>query len=757
LGEPANSGSMTMNSTTPPRDPMAATPDRTPEGTSDALDLRWLLAIFTRRWKLFAGVVIAIIVLTVIYTIHAKPVYTATARVTIDTQRLQLFSPNANQAVTAGASTDSNAVDTQVEIMRSRAVAEWVVKSLGLDQDRDFLPKTRSAGPAGIGATVLHLFSKADPASRKPGTLSNEAIHSKVVDNVLAPLDIRRLATTYVIEINYTLPDAAKAAAIANKFAEGYLVDVIATKSAATREASGLLSSRLVELSNNAARDTSAVQQYKIAHGLMSPSGTTLTEQEISNYNQQLATSKAEAAEDQARLRTAKAQMAHGSAGDDVGEALNSPVIQSLRAQRAIASGHVAELSARYGPRYPDMIKAQRQLADIDLQIRAEIERIISNLQAKAEVSRQRVASMEQTLAGARGTLAVNGRAQVDLTELEQKASASQTLYETYLSRFKETTTQQGTEQSDARIVSRAETPTVQSSPKVGLNLAFGLILALGAGIASIFLAEVLETGLITADDVERKIGARCLGGVPILKSLAPDAVGLPSAYVVEHPLSLFSEAYRNLRAALLQPGGEPIRVVGITSALMGEGKTTTAVCLGLTASIQGFRAVIVDCDLRRRSVLEHMSHAADKGLLEVLNGTASLDDVLFFDPVSGAAFLPLSPGPPTTDDVFSGPKIDALLNALKSRFELVVVDTPPILAISDARILASKCDAVILLAQWRRTPIQAVKAALRLLDAAGARVAGLALSRIDMRQQARYGYGDPAYYYPAHKQYYTQ
>ena len=369
-----------------------------PEETTDGLDMQWLLAVFSRRWKLFAAVAIAVFTMAVVYTVRQQPVYTANASVLIDAQKLQLFSPNTSQALDAGQNPDSNAVDTQVEVIRSRAVADWVVRTLNLEQDPAFRPRV---GRHGVGA----LLARANPANNTPATLSAAALHKQAIDTLLGPLDVRRVGTSYIIQISYTNANPSRAAEIANAFAQGYLVDSVATKSAVTREASGMLSSRLVELGNNAAQDNTAVQQYKIAHGLMSASGTTLTEQEISNYNEQLATAKTQAAEDEARLSTAQSQLANGSTGEDVGEALNSPVIQSLRSQRAQVSGRVAELSARYGPRHPEMMKAQRQLTDIDAEIRQEINRIISNLQAKVEVSRQRSASVAQTLVQAQERL----------------------------------------------------------------------------------------------------------------------------------------------------------------------------------------------------------------------------------------------------------------------------------------------------------------------------------------------------------------
>jgi len=705
------------------------------ERPSDSIDPRWLFGVFKRRWGVFVTVALIIFIAVAAYTLRQKPIYTATASVMIDAQRLQLFSADHNQAVNTGASPDSNAVDTQVEVVRSRGVAEWVVRALRLDQDPEFAPSTK--GSLGARANRMAVSELNRNRKRENVIAPTDAVrsrHEKIVDNLLNPLNVRRIGTTYVIAIEYTFPNPIKAAAVANAFSEGYLRDDIEAKLSVDQDATNVLNSRLVDLSDKAVLDTTAVQQYRIEHNLLATSGntgSTLVEQEISNYNQQLATAKAQAAEDNARLRTAREQLANGSLGDDLGETLNSPVIQSLRSQRAIVSGQVAVLSSRYGPRYPDMLKAQHQLADLDAQIRAEINRIVSNLQAAAEVSRQRVASTEQTLGEARDTLASNGRAQVGLLALQGKAAASQSLYDAYLTRFKETSTQVGTERPDARIVSRAEVPTVQTAPKVGLYLAFGAILALGAGIIAIFIAEALESGLLSADDVERKLGAPYLASLPSLASPTPTTVGGAAKYLAANPKSEFAEAFRGLRAALMHTNlAEDHRVLGITSPYAEEGKTTTAVYLAAAAAMQGWKTIVVDCDLNDHTLSDQQPKGRPSGLIEVLRGEVTLAAAVLRDPATGAAFLPINPASRTSDDVFSGTKFTALMNELRGAFELVILDMPSILVNSDARVLAAQCDEVVLLARWRRTPRRAAQLAMRLIQISGARLAGVALTR---------------------------
>jgi len=710
---------------------------------------------FRRRFRLFASVALAVLLVATLVTLQATPKYTATANVMLDTRKERVSSV---EEVLSGLPADSSAVDTEVEILKSRQLAERVVRSLTLDKDAEFNAAVRK--PSGVKMLVSNignLVGLRRPDRPLVNGLEEQKRHEQIVDSVLAGLSVERAGLTYVINVNYQSASPAKAATIANKFAELYLLEQMEAKFDATQAATKWLNSRLEELRGQVQADEAAVQQYKIANNLLSASGTNLTEQEISNYNLTLSQARAQVAEDQARLSTARAQLARGSTGDDVGEALSSPVVQQLRKQRAEVSSQVADLQGRYGERHPEMLKAKRQLSDIDAQIQQEIQRIISNLQAKAQVSSQRAAAVSGSLGGAKGTLAANSRALVRLNELQRNADASRTLYESYLNRYKETSTQGGLEQSDARVVSKAKIPTAQSYPKVTLNLALGLMLAIGSGIAAVVLAETLDAGLATAEDVERRLGSSYLGAIPLLASVSEGGSESPIDYIVQKPLSSFSESLRNLRASIHYSRlGEPVQVVAVTSALPGEGKTTTSVCLARSAALQGSKVVVVDCDLRRRMVNRMLGADPEVGVLEVLSGEATLDQALTFDPATGASFLPISNSSFTPKDVFGTVAMDRLIADLRARFDLVILDTAPLLPIADTRVLAPKADVVVFLARWRKTPQHAIEAAFRLLSGTGAHIAGVALTQMDMKQQVKYGYGDPGYYYAQYQKYYT-
>ncbi|MDB5460806.1 MAG: lipopolysaccharide biosynthesis protein [Caulobacteraceae bacterium] len=700
------------------------------------LDLRRALSILRRRMGLFVVVALVVMAAVATITLLTPPQYRATAQVMLNRRNVNVT--NINDVLSAGPP-DSTAVDTEVEILRSPLLAQHVVRSLKLDRDREFNPRVTAA---------------AAPLSRKQ--------FEAVVAGVRKNLSISRSGLTYVIDVGFKSRNPAKAATIANEFARLYLAQQIENKVQATQQAAGWLNGQLQQLRGQLTADETAVQQFKIANNLMSAEGATLAEREISTYNQSLAQATAQVAEDDARLNTARRQLARGSTGDDVGEALNSPTIQKLKEQRADASRKLASLRTNFQDAYPDVKKARNELADIDAQITAETGRVISNLDARAQVSQRRAAAVASSVGGAKGHLAENSRASVHLSELERNAQASRALYESYLARYKETSSKVGLAEADARLVSEAADPSKLSSPNVPLNLVLGAALAAAAGLGAVGLAQMLESGLATSADIEKRFNLRYLGAIPALASAAKRgkkrAKLAPTDFIVERPFSSFSEAFRSLVASIVHgTGSDVVKTVAVTSALPGEGKTTTAICLGRAAALQGYRVVIVDCDLRRRSLQRIVGKPVGVGLLEVIAGQAELDQAIVRDTPTTADILPLGDAPTSLKDVFGSAAMDRLLLDLKSRYDLVVLDTAPVVPVADARVLAQKADFVVMVARWRTTPYQAIQGALRLLSGNNVRIGGMVLNQVDMEQQVRHGYGDVAHYFNAYRKYYLE
>lgn len=720
------------------------------DGGEDRIDLQGLLGTLRRRRLLFAAVFLAIVAMGVVLTLRQTPAYTAAATVVIETARERLTPGNDQVVQETGAG--AAVVDTEVQVIQSNELANQVASSLKLDQALRFDPNQQ---PVSRRARLLSWFGGSGSTPVPQRAIDAQAQREYVINILKGGLTVTRTGTTYALTISYTANDPRFAALIANEYARQYTQAALLRKQRASTNAITFLTQRVGELRQQAQVDTRAVQQYRIRNNLLSANASQLTEQEVSTYNQQIATARASAAEEQARLATARRQLRGGSNGEDVGAALESGVISSLKTQRAGLTVQLAELTTRYGARHPDVIKAQNQLADVNRSIQAETTNVVSNLSAKQAIANQRLGSVAGSLGQARGTLQTSNQALVGFDDLTRKAQASQGMYEAYLDRLKQTAAQEGTERADARIVTWAQTPERPSSPNIPLNVFLSVMLGIGAGLASAFVTELAFRGMTTGEDVESRLGVPYLGAVPLAKSVFKSKLP-PLDALLERPQSAFAESFRSLLASISHSLDAVTQVVTITSALPQEGKSTIAAGLARIAAIDGERVVLLDCDQRRRSVNKLVPTPRPVGLFEVLRGEATIDDALVLDEPSGAWLLPLNSRRVEPGEHFTGQAMRQLLDDLRERFTLIVIDSAPVLPIADSRVLATMADATVVVARWRKTSDHAVRSALRLLPRRRVNIAGVVLSQVDARRQAKFGYGDPSYYYNQYKEYYT-
>jgi exopolysaccharide transport family protein len=732
--------------------------------SSRPLDLARLLSIFRRWLWLFVLVMVVALSLGAYLTFSRIPTYTATGSIVVDLRKQNLINNNINQ-VLSDLPEDPSVVDTEVEMLRSYALAQKVVNALGLQDDPDFQPDTTPPSWLEIAQnwTFGALRSLLQPADDTPPdpALEREVARQTVVQNVWTGLSVTRSGTTNLIYVSYDLYDPVKAAKIANAFMNEFLDMGLDLKFGATRRVSTWLSNRLSGLRNEVQKAEAAVAQYRAQHDLLSTQGATLTEQEVSGLDQQLALARAEQAEADARLSTARAQLAHGSTGEDVTATLDSPVIQGIRAQITTVSQSLAELENRYGPKYPDLVKAKQQRADLERQLHAEIKRILSNLESQATVAHHRTDSISKSLDGLRTQLANNNDASVHLNELERNAESAKTLYEAFLERYKQTSTLEGMADADERIVSSAAVPIVPSAPKPLLNMVLALALGILGGLGAVLLAEALSTSVLTAEDIERDVQRPCLASIPRLGArwrhpLRRRSPSRALRLIEQAPASAFAEGLRALRNALrFSRTTDAAQVVAISSPLPREGKTTVAICLAAIAARSGARAVVVDCDLRRRGLSKAVARRSQRGLIDVLQGRATIEEALVHDRVHGVYYLPITRSAKAALDILTSQAMDNLMIGLRDRFDFVVLDTPPVLPVADATVVSTKADVTVLMARWRKTPHGALKAAVKIMYSAGVPIAGVALNGVNQRQQAKFGYGDPGFYFNHYKAYY--
>ncbi len=704
------------------------------------IDVQRYIDIFFRRPFLIGGAFIGLMIISLALTQGRPKEYTAMAQIQANMHQRNAADLMAEEVPGDSALADASKLDTEVGILQSRVVAVGVLKSLGP-------APAKAKGGLGIGTAIKGLIAQL-PLPRQSAT-SDEALDA-AVSALQKELKVEREGTSYIIDVSYTDKDPAWAAKVANTFVAQYLAQKGAASIQRTEQANAWLNNTLDDMGKQVVAADAAVAQYRAEHNLEKTGSSTMNEETVSAIDQQLVGARAEEAQALARYTTAKQQLAAGSNGEDVGEALASPVIQSLRAQRAQLSQSLTELRARYGPKNPEIQKTADQLNNVDVEIQTEVQRIISNLAAQAQVARQRVASLQASLDRAGGVLASNEHASVKLDELLRDQDAARTTYQGYLSRYKQSTAQQDLPQIEARVLAFAVPPDLPSAPKLPKSLAISFAISVVGALAVMFGAEALQQGFNDPDEVARVLDVPVLVSIPVLSSTLRRGShpSPPMQYVMDKPLSMFAESFRTLRTSLMSMRVDDglAKVIAITSAVPHEGKTTTSVCLGRVAARGDAKTVIIDCDMRRRSLDQILDREAEIGLLDVLDGKATLAAALRPDTISGAYLLPLGRSEAAHRDMFSLPTMDALLNDLRAHFDLVLLDAPPVLALADARIIAQKADLTLLLACWRRTPKAAVQAAMLELEAVGATLAGVALTQVDLRRERKPRYG--GYYY---------
>jgi succinoglycan biosynthesis transport protein ExoP len=687
-------------------------------------DPRAMLSIFRRNiWILIIGFMAVCIAVAIWYAMQT-PIYSATSSVLVQPRGDTVINI---KSVTPELSPSTDVVDTEVRLIKSPAIAERVATKF---------------------------------AQKYPDSLESRADLNKLAARLLSTVDVSRVGATYVIEITASATRADQAADIANMFATEIVDTNRDSKLGANVKASEWLSSRITVLERNATNADAALQAYKIRNGLISATGTTLAEQQLANLAQEIASAEADMAEKAGRLAAARTQLRRGGGGADVGAALGSGTIGTLRSREAQMSADVARLESQFGESYPPLETAKKELRDIQQQIQRELGRIFSNLEADVRVSSSRLSSLQASRAQAAGVIAGGNAATVGLSELQRRAEAAQAVYQTFLNRLRETSAQQGLEQADLRVVDAAEAPSLPVTPRLGLTVALALIGGSIVGLAGVGAAEYLRSGLRTKADVERRLRVRYAGTIPSLESTL-DTVRVTEPthdYIVAHPLSLFAESFRSLRAFLMlgkTEAGKSSRSLAIVSPLPREGKSTTAICLARSSAMDGRSTVLIDCDLRRRAASEMLGYRAGPDLYTYLDGDASIDDVLGLDEETGLAIVGISPANEVVRDVLSIEGLQRLIEDLRSRYTVILFDTAPVLGIADVRLVASVVDRVLVITRWNETPIRANTAAIEMLLDAGAKISGVALTQVDLKKNVG-GYDDALGYRKKFRGYYV-
>jgi capsular exopolysaccharide synthesis family protein len=735
---------------TPPATPWAG-PTAT-AGMAAGLPLRELLAILRRRRRVIAWVVVLVTGLATLIGLQADKTYTATALVMVQPQEARIVD---FEQVAQGLSPDAATIETQIKFIQSYDNLARTADLLNLTSDAALaLPRAGLAGAlAAAGGLLPDKWLIAAGLADAPEVAADpEEITRRAVTSLRAGLKVVQSGNSHVLAISYTAQDPGRAAHFANGIAEAYVQGQLGDKLVATQGAREWLTQRVEEMRQVLLASERAVAEYRAVHGLEAPGGSDLHAQEIVALSTEFIDAQAEQTAQEAKLRKIRELQQSGDAGDDVADLLPSPLIMTLREQELGLQREEAQLSREFGEQHPVIKQLHAEKDRLTSRIGLEVKAAVQNLENEIAVATNRAEAIKERLQHAQGEVALSGQAAVQLGELEREAAANRSLYENFLVRLKETDEQQELVRPDVRVISPAEAPDAPSSasPLMFAFVGFTASSVIGAMLA--LLIEQLDTSLRSTRQIEELLGVRALGLVPEVTGLKGSLPG----YFLDRPESAYAQAVRALYAELrLLDAEQPARTLLVTSALPGEGKTSLAMSLAACAAELQLATLLLELDVRRSKIASELRLAPAAGIVEVLEGALGFEQVLQRHAPSGVDVLPAASGCANPSSLLGSPRLAALLEQLKARFDCVIIDTPPVLGVPDAKTFARIADATVFVVHWDRTRRDAVESALRELERFSARLAGAVLNHVDLKRHAQFSYGDAGQYYARYRAYY--
>jgi polysaccharide biosynthesis transport protein len=729
--------------------------DVAPEDVPHLLDY-WEI-VLKRRWLVLTCLLV-VFTTVAIGTLKERPVYEGKVLLEIDPEPPDVV--NFKEVVSLGNNSDMESYeDTQYQIIQSRTLAERVVKDLALYKDPEFIRDRYLFGL--IDGGVPALPSNIDQGPPDPSTL----VFRNAVAYFTSAVGVDPVRRSNLLNLTFDCDNPQEAARIANKLADDYILYNLDLKFNDTIKASEWLKTKLEELKASMEKADDRLAEYARTNGIVFINDKqTLVNEQLTQLQSALTTAQADRLAKEALYDQVEAGRIETLPG-----IVDNPLTQNLEQKKTELERNYDDMSVNFKPDYPKMIEVKKQIDAIDRQIEQQKKIAARTIIDSYDTALAREKYLTKAVDDQKNLVNQLAEKTIQYNIIKREADSDHELYNGLLDRMKEANVSAGLKESNIHVVDPAVVPTGPVKPRVLLNLTIGLVLGLALGVGLAFFQEYLDKTLKTADDVEQLLRLPALGVLPrfglqgsgkhldgpsedaseeeaLVAATSSNGHRLIAPAIQTSPHTV--EAFRSLRTSVLLSASPVPRLILVTSALPSEGKTTTAVNLGATLASLGNRVVVVDCDMRRPACHRSTGVENNPGFVQCLTGHVDLARAVLPVPgVENLSVVPCGPIPPNPAEVLSSPVAADLLRRLRTQFEYVLVDSPPLLSVADGRILATLVDAVVLVARAHSTPYDVVRRARTLLYGSGARILGVALNDVDIErgfgyEQYQYGYG---------------
>ena len=688
----------------------------------DTIDLFALLrTVWLGKWIIALFFVIAAGIGVYVAYFASTPIYRSTAVVILETNQQ---SPVLDlQSVVSGASGDSTEVKSEIEVLRARSLMELVVNRMDLTNDPEFnaslRPETKidqwkstaiESVKGAIGSVTGADLSGAEPEV-VPVDVANQRALDSAVDILLGKTSVQNVNGSLVFRITAESESAIKAAKIADTIVELYIINQVNVKFEAMEQATAWLSNRVSELKIELEDAEGAIADFNAGTDLVSLEIIKDSELELNDLRQR----SADARETLSEFEIALEAFESATSIEEKVAVSNDPQLRRLSDTVASDPRSVAAFDVRFASL---LLRAEQNVESAELQVTA-----LDNAEQELEA---RIATQSRDL--------------IALQQLTREAEATRLLYEYFLSRLKETSAQQGIQQADSRILSDAVIPRNPSEPKKSRIVALSGILGIMVGVGVVLLRASRRNGFQTASDLEKHTGVTVVGQIPTIPARRRMKV---LDYLISKPASAAAEAVRDLRTSImLSDLDNPPKVIVSTSSIPGEGKTTNSLALAQNLSSMGQKVLLIEGDIRRRTLNQYFDAKPTHGIVSVLSGDKAVSEVVEHFEDKGFDVIFGEKTSANAADVFSSRRFKDFIAEQRDNYDIIIIDTPPVLIVPDSRIIAQVADATLFSVKWDSTSRPQVDESLRLIQNANQKVTGLILSQVDAAGMKKYGYG---------------